>query len=230
MVEVYGKLAYFAKKNGKDIIVYDEQEFGEEYDRADYPFELDRELAYTAMQNGKYFIVYQGKKYSEEYDSLNRIRSLNGKVAFITREGSKGFVMYGGKKVSKEYDTNLYKIQNLEIIGGKVMYVVEEKRTEGIGGESVGVGSRYHVFSENEKVGVYDYIFAPSTTSAELIDINGQLAFRAQQGDKWVVVYGGKKAAEYDDIDHLTSVAGKLAFTARVGSKDEGKTFIVMEK
>src|SRR3989344_724662 len=98
IAEVGGKLAYEAYKADKEIIVWDGQEFGTQYDRAFRPADVGGKLAYLAIQGGKQFVVWDGKEYGKEYGQTLDIREVGEKLAFIAGKINEGqYVLYDGK-------------------------------------------------------------------------------------------------------------------------------------
>jgi hypothetical protein len=59
LIDMNGKLAFEAVKDGKTFIVYDGWEIGREYDSASLPWYVNGKLAFVAKKEGKTFIVFK---------------------------------------------------------------------------------------------------------------------------------------------------------------------------
>ncbi|MDP6670851.1 MAG: hypothetical protein QGI60_03475 [archaeon] len=111
-IEVNGKLAYVAKEEDKQFVVYDGKEL-KKYDllggilgggcslKFDMCLlEVNGKLAYVAREGDKQFVVYDGKEL-KKYDDVERLIEVNGKLAYIAKEGNKQFVVFDEKELKK---------------------------------------------------------------------------------------------------------------------------------
>jgi hypothetical protein len=97
--EVNGKLAYSYSKsimtepnrfegiNG--YVIYDGKEYGNEYDFAQTPIDMNGKLGYIAKKDNKMFIVVDEKIVTQEYDGVSFVTMLNNKLVYVAKEGLK---------------------------------------------------------------------------------------------------------------------------------------------
>ncbi len=91
----------------KSLLWIDGVEYGNEYDKVEFPIGINGGLAYVAYvekdTNGKYplykrFIVHNGiELYKDrEYDDIGELKNFNGKLTFIARKNTKDFIVMEG--------------------------------------------------------------------------------------------------------------------------------------
>jgi hypothetical protein len=231
--DIEGKLVYIAKKITKvsvdlppgvdkekygqkdlenTVIVYNGQEFGEEYGEVSDPVVINGKLAFLASASGQPLIVFDGKETGREDYIVSPPVAVNNKLVYIVEKGEyikdkghKKFVMYDGKQVSEGY----FEVRCLKEVGGKLLYIVTE---EGIN------GSKDYVVWGDLKVGGYSEIECDS-----VIDVGGKLTyvgFERGEGTYWNYLVHGDQVIKYDTVISPKNVNGKLAYFARNGRNE----------
>jgi hypothetical protein len=197
-----GTSAYVARQYGRDVIVYNGEELGKEYDSVFQPQFVGGKLLYLAKKNNKILVIYNRERIGQEYDYVVNFTDINGRLAFIARQGSETFIDFDGEKIFID------KPQGLASINGKLAYISVQD-------------DGFHMIYDGKEMGVYDYI-------KKIIELHGKLAFTAKIDNRWALIYdnGQQKISGFDFIDDLMIISGKLAFTAGI----ETKTFIMMEE
>ncbi len=206
LTEVNGRLTYEARRGGRWFIVYGGEELGMEYNYVGSPTEVNETLVYVACEIDECFIVYGGGE-GKRYNKVSSPTEVNGTLAYIANDGDKEFVVYGGKE-SEKYR----RVISLTEVNGKLAYsvVVDQPYTH--------IRIRYE---DNEvETTYYAECFA---------EINGELAFLANEGGKYFIVYKGKEGKRYVWIDgYIAEVNGKLTYSAEEEHKqEERKQFVV---
>ena len=205
IAEVGGKLAYEAYKGDREIIVWDDQEFGTSYDRASQPTDVGGKLAFVAEIGKKYFVVYDGKEYGREVDGAGRPTSVQGKLAYVADTNINGgqYVIFDGKQVGSRY--------------GRVEWIKDEDGHlvfEGVNGNGTLL-----VVDGKEYGSGYGRI-------QNHVLVDGRLAFSAQKDGKTVIVYDGKEigtGSSYESGPY--NIKGQLAYVA--GNTDGTSQLIV---
>ncbi|GEM_PF-3480992 len=100
IAEVGGTLAYEAYKDGKQIIVWDGKEYGNEYDIALSPTDVGGKLAFLARRGTRetglhQFVVWDGKEYGTQFQQANDIRDFSGQPLFKAKGANGDYVVVG---------------------------------------------------------------------------------------------------------------------------------------
>ena len=170
-LEIDGKLAYIALKDGKKFSVVGNLE-GAKYDDIYEPLVLDGKLAYIAKKGGKSFLVYDGKEMTA-YNSIasNSLKNVNGKLTYRAADASskkgKYFIVSDGRMIGKEYDNVL----SYAASGEKQAYVADVSTKRFIVYQGVEIGKEY------------------DSIDPDSIDFyNGKLTFIAQKSGVWYII------------------------------------------
>jgi len=192
---INGKLVFVGTTlKGKEVIVYDNKEYGGEYDRVYKPMLIGGELVYSAYnKKGSetvYYIVQGDKVYTDtnDYYRISYPVDVNGKIAFEayiggTKEEANGksIIIYDEKRFGEQYAW----ASEIFSVNGKLGYIAKE-------------GSKTFLVVDGKEIGKeYNYVSSP-------VMINNQLAFSATKK----VVNDWKNVFVYDDKEYDTSVIG----------------------
>lgn len=201
VAEVGGKLAYEAYNGDKQIIVWNGQEYGGQYDMALSPTDVGGKLAYLAQKgkggdpNLQQIVVWDGKEYGTEFTQTNDILDFEGKLAFHGKKDSGEYIVVGDKQygpfgwIHWLQEREGHSVSQALMTYNTSSYVVDGEIT---GGAYV------------QLTGIYAFI-------------DGKFAFSALQHDQQhtTIVYDGKEVgtgASYEAGPY--NIGGKLAYVA----------------
>jgi len=216
-IEIAGKLTYSAGPVMKSVIAHGDKEFGATYDRAYSPIDVNNKLAYLAKSKGKTLVVWDGVEYGKEYDKITSpLYSIDGELAYLAavteitevyhrkKYTDKWRFVIGHKEVGIDYDG----IGSLTEIDGKFAYHATKK------------GKSFIVYDGERYGEEYGDCFNP-------FDSSGRLTYQIRKDGYQHVVLDGVLGKPYKKITGLTTVAGKLAYRAKLSAD---KWVIVIER
>ena len=210
--DIGGKIYVCVEKDGKKSVYNSKgEQIGDDYDNL-WVKDLDGELIIDVKDGDKMYMVDQtGKKISGDYETVTKPQIVNGKLIFHVEERGKWYIAdSAGNKIGQGYDKIRWQPQ---VIAGKMIFVAEDD------------GKQFMVDQAGKIIGdKYDKIGYPK-------EVGGRLFCIATQKNKMFVInHAGKRISDedYDKVDNLTDIAGKLHFTTRVGIK-KGKNMVMRE-
>lgn len=228
--EINGKMAYRAKKDDKEFIVYDEIK-QKEYDKVGPPVEVNGKLTYWARGGGYDFVVYgseEQKRYnSSDWNLIFSPLEVDGKLVYVAHNNErKDIIVYGGKELEEKYDKIFASKVNDKLAflanQGAESFIVYKGKKYGVNYDAVGspkdVNGKltYLAWEKNKEFLVYgDQEIKKDYTSVGLFkEINGKLVYVARDGeDGSFVVYGGKELSKYEYIhDGFCEIGGSLVY------------------
>ena len=170
-MEIGGKLAYIALKDGKKFTVLGSLE-GTKYDEIGEPVIVGGKTAYIAQKAGKSFVVYDGRE-MKAYDRIDifSLRSIDGKLCYraadSTAKKGKYFIVYDATEIGKDYDNVL----SFAASSGKQAYVADKKTARSV------------VYTGGDTGKAYSTIDSDSLAFYE-----EKLSFIAKKSNVWYVV------------------------------------------
>ena len=171
-MEMGGKLAFIALKNGKKFSVLGSLE-ATRYDEINEPLLLDGKPAFIAQKDGKSFLVYDGQE-MKSYDRIDvsSLKNVDGKLYYRAADSTvkkgKYFIVYDGNEIGKDYDNTL----SFAASAGKQAYVADKKTARSV------------VYAGGDTGKTYSTIDPDS-----LAFYGGKLSFTAQKSNGlWYVV------------------------------------------
>jgi len=240
---VDGKLAFKAMKfTGQEVIIYDGNEYGAEYDKVYHIKDIGGKLTFSAYKReGKsttYYIVYGDEIISDTgqyYDVENPVE-VNGTIAFEAHFGGKkgrgngkSRIVYNGQVYGEEYNW----ASDIADIGGKLAYVGQKKNHDryivydgveiGLGEEPTSINGTLAYISGNkviyggEVIGEYDLI------QSRIYEVNGKPAFVTFTNNKSFIVYDGN---EYGKEYNIEEYGSETIFTIYENNQKLGYSFV----
>jgi hypothetical protein len=170
-MEIGGKPAYIALKDGKKFTVFGSLE-GTKYDEMGEPAIVDGKPAYIAQKAGKSFVVYDGRE-MKAYDRIDifSLKNIDGKLCYRAADSStkkgKYFIVYDATEIGKDYDNVL----SFAASSGKQAYVADRKTVRSVVYAGGDTGKEY-ITTDPESLAFY----------------GGKLSFIAQKSGVWYVV------------------------------------------
>jgi hypothetical protein len=170
-MEINGKLAYIALKDGKKFSVFGNME-GTKYDEIGEPLLIKGKPAFIAQKDRKSLLVYDGLE-MKSYDRIDifSLKDADGKLCYRAADSStkkgKYFIVYDGTEVGKDYDNVL----SFAAFAGKQAYVADRKNVRSVVYAGGDTGKEYSTI-DPESLAFY----------------GGKLSFIAQKSNVWYVV------------------------------------------
>jgi hypothetical protein len=243
---INGRVAFVAKRNGKEFMVNIDGTEGKKYDFIRYLNNVNGSLVYIAKEvpadprteleknnsSGKIFVPVdslgadqfvvkdgiEGEKYEKIQTEygIHGVEVINGRVAYVGIKKDGTPVLNVEGESPKEFPRHF--ISHVKEINKKLAYVLVGK-TEDIG--------KAKVVYDGQEGKKYDDI-------EKIIDANGKLVYLAKDGEEMLVVYDGAEGKKYEDIDSFKFdvEAGKLFYVVRKkeDSSSDQQEFVVREE
>ena len=157
LVSINDKLAYEAGLGTeKPYVVYDDIEYGEEYDSAHGPLEIDGKFSYYAKRGESTFLIVDGKEYGSGYFNIEHPFMIGEKIAYLAHKSTykDTSIFVGDEEFGSEYDEVDCPIN----INGKLAYLAIDN------------DKRFIVFDDEEIGKDFSYVYCPR-------EVGGKLAF-----------------------------------------------------
>lgn len=198
-IDIGGKLAFMAFRNGRNVIYYDGNDIGTEYSVVTDLTEVNDKVTFIAARFITPYLVYGDIEIPINY-TVNMLTGIGGKLAYVeTRESGK-YVVFDYTTLGQGYDY----VADLVDVDGKPAYIAKK------GDET------YIVYNGEEYGKEYDFV-------SNLTEVGGDIAYLAEHEGKSFVVWGGNEIGkEYEWVNYPREVNGKLIFKAR----DDGVLFL----
>lgn len=198
--EIGGTLAYEAVKEGKKIVVWNDKEYGLDYNMAFSATDVGGKLAYIAEKGvtkegkPKRIVVWDGKEYGfDQFDKTSWITDVGDELVFAGKNASGSFVWTAEKQIGpysavrwiQEYNGHYVAMVSW---GSDDFFIVD--------GVEVGRNSGMRLGTE--------YVF-----------IDDVFAYSATKGEKKIIIYNGKEiGTEYKTIYGPYKINNKLGYMA----------------
>jgi len=223
-VEIAGKLAFIAKKDGKSFVVYDGQKINYEYNQVSQIADIGGKLAFSANNDkDNWFVVYDGQEIIKNYRLALNLVDIGGKLALKAQKEKNGnfFIFYDGREFGREYDF----VQSDPInINGELGYLasIQDKYFLVINDKKVGIN--YSDVSNLISDGVNYAFYAKLMPKNGVNNTRDTSVYVARKYGPSVIVYNGNELGkEYDDVFSPQFIDGRLLYLA----KKNGKTLVI---
>ena len=226
-IEVNGKLAFIARRDGKAFVVDAGEKRLAEYEAITEIANIGSGLAFTAVKDRKSDVFFGNQKILTDQYSVSNLHEIEGQLTFNVRheKSDNAYTIYfGGEEVGKEYD---FIIGEPVQINGKLAFLAQKQNEVFLVSNGEKASNAYKNADTLISVNA-TYAFIATKPPTQPVQFTGNTTeiARLLQG-KSIVVYDGKELGEeYDGITHLFNFAEKLLYIAATKT---GQYVLVLE-